>query len=222
MRSKLTTLDELRPYLHDGMTVMVPGFSCAGSPDTIIHAIIEWGIKDLTVITSSTGFSGNGAGALVENGLVRKYIAPFIGTNKEVVRQYTQGITGFELIPMGTLCERIRAGAFGLGGILTPTGLGTAVAEGKEIIEVDGRQYLLEKPLRADLAVIRGHIADKTGNIRYHYSARNTNPIMAMAADRVIAEAEAIVDAGMIDPDEVETPGFLVSALVRSEGGING
>lgn len=212
--NKLISVDEAVNMIHDGMTIMVGGFLGRKNPFRIVDALIKKGIKDITLIANDTAFPEVGIGKLVVNKQVKKLIVSHIGTNKESGRQMNEGELEVELVPQGTLVERIRAAGAGLGGILTPTGIGTVVAEGKEVVKVDGREYLLEKPLRADVALISGAVADKAGNVRYRKAARNFNPIMAAAADLVIVEADEIVEAGEIDPDDVMTPGIFVDYVV--------
>jgi acetate CoA/acetoacetate CoA-transferase alpha subunit len=171
----------------------------------------------LTVIANDTARPGVGIGRLIDARLVKKVIVSHIGTNAETQRQMIDGELEVELVPQGTLAERIRAGGYGLGGILTPTGIGTIVAEGKAIVKVDGRDFLLEEPLRADAALIAAKYADYYGNLNYMLTARNFNPIMAMAADLVIAEPQTIVPVGVIPPDSVMTPSILVDHMVGKE-----
>lgn len=212
--NKLISIDEAVSMIKDGMTIMVGGFLGVKNPFRIVDAIIEKGVKDITLIANDTSFPEVGIGKLIVNKQVKKVIASHIGTNKETGNQMNSGELEVELVPQGTLAERIRAAGAGLGGVLTPTGLGTIVAEGKQIVEVDGKQYLLEKPLKADVALIVGAKVDKKGNIRYAKSTRNFNPIMATAADLVIVEADEIVEVGEIDPDDVMTPGIFVNYVV--------
>ena len=166
------------------------------------------------MISNDTSYADVGHGRLVAAGQIKKVIASHIGINKKTGEQYNAGTLELELVPQGTFVERIRAGGFGLGGFLTPTGVGTKVEEGKQVIEVNGKKYLLELPLRADVALIRGHRADRMGNLTYFGTNRNFNPTMATAADLVIAEVDSIVDVGELDPDNVVTPGILVDILV--------
>lgn len=212
--NKLISIDEAVNMIHDGMTIMVGGFLGVKNPVRIVDAIVEKGVKDITLIANDSAFPEIGIGKLIVNKQVKKLIASHIGTNKETGNQINSGELEAELIPQGTLAERIRAAGAGLGGILTPTGLGTVVAEGKTVIEVDGKDYLLEKPLRADIALLFGAKVDKKGNIRYTKATRNFNPIMATAADLVIVEADEIVEVGEIDPDDVMTPGIYVDYIV--------
>lgn len=212
--NKAISINDAVDMIKDGMTIMVGGFLGCKNPFNIIDALIEKGVKDLTLIANDTAFTDIGIGKLIVNRQVKKVIASHIGTNKETGNQMNSGELEVELVPQGTLAERIRAAGAGLGGILTPTGLGTIVAEGKEIIVVDGKEYLLEKPLRADVALIVGAKVDKKGNIRYKKATRNFNPIMATAADLVIVEADEIVEVGDIDPDDIMTPGIFVDYVV--------
>lgn len=212
--NKLISIDEAVNMIQDGMTIMFGGFLGVKNPFRIVDALVEKGVRDITLIANDTAFPEVGIGKLIVNKQVKKLIASHIGTNKETGNQMNSGELEVELVPQGTLAERIRAAGAGLGGILTPTGLGTVVAEGKTIIEVDGKKYLLEKPLRADVALIVGAKVDKKGNIRYSKATRNFNPLMATAADLVIVEADEIVEVGEIDPDDVMTPGIFVNYVV--------
>lgn len=216
--NKVTTITQALESVQDGMTVMIGGFLAVGTPELLVDALLAKGTKDLTVIANDTAFPDKGIGKLVVNRRLQKAIVSHIGTNPETGRQMNAGELQVELVPQGTLAERIRAGGAGLGGILTPTGLGTMIAEGKDMIVVDGREYLLEKYLKADVALIKAHTADTAGNLLFHRSARNFNPLMAMAAGTVIVQAENIVEAGHIDPDQVMTPGIVVDWIVRGEG----
>jgi len=216
--NKVTTITQALESVQDGMTVMIGGFLAVGTPELLVDALLAKGTKDLTVIANDTAFPDKGIGKLVVNRRLQKAIVSHIGTNPETGRQMNAGELQVELVPQGTLAERIRAGGAGLGGILTPTGLGTIIAEGKDMIVIDGREYLLEKYLKADVALIKAHTADTAGNLLFHRSARNFNPLMAMAAGTVIVQAENIVEAGHIDPDQVMTPGIVVDWIVRGEG----
>lgn len=212
--SKIISKEELLPMFKDGMTIMFGGFMGIGTSKKLVDAIMESNVKDLTLIGNDTAFTETGVGPLIMNKRVKKVITSHIGTNPETGRQMIAGEMEVELVPQGTLAERIRAGGSGLGGILTPTGVGTVVEEGKQKINVDGRDYLLELPLRADLAILKAKKADKAGNLVYHSSARNFNPVMALAADTVIAEVEEIFEIGDICPDEVVTTGILVDKIL--------
>jgi acetate CoA/acetoacetate CoA-transferase alpha subunit len=189
----------------------------AGNPHKIIDALVKKGVKDLTIIANDTAFPEFGLGKLIVNKQVKKVIASHIGTNPETGRQMTAKETEVVLVPQGTLAEQVRAGGAGLGGFLTPTGVGTIVEEGKQKIEINGKTYLLELPIRADVALIAGSKVDKTGNIYYNKSTRNFSPLMAMAADMVIVEAEKLVEVGEIDPNDVMTPGIFVDYIVRGD-----
>lgn len=212
--NKIISVDDAVGMINDGMTIMVGGFLGCRNPFKIVDAIVEKGVKDITLIANDTAFPEIGIGKLIVNRQVKKLIATHIGTNKETGNQMNAGELDVELVPQGTLAERIRAAGAGLGGILTPTGIGTIVADGKSIIEVDGKEYLLEKPLKADIAIIVGAKVDKKGNVRYAKATRNFNPMMATAADLVIVEADEIVEVGELDPDDIMTPGIFVNYIV--------
>lgn len=212
--NKLISIEEAAGMIKDGMTIMVGGFLGCKNPFRLVDAIIEKGVKNITLIANDTAFPEVGIGKLIVNKQVKKLIASHIGTNKETGNQMNSGELEVELVPQGTLAERIRAAGAGLGGILTPTGIGTVVAEGKQVVEVDGRAYLLEKPLKADVALIVGAKVDKKGNIKYTKATRNFNPLMATAADLVIVEADEIVEVGEIDPDDVMTPGIFIDYII--------
>jgi len=214
VKNKIVTVEEAVNKIEDGMTVMIPGFVNVGVPEPLIKAIIDKGIKSINVISNNTSVKGRGIGLLVHGRLIKHITCSHIGSNTETVEQVVNGELDVTFVPQGTLCERVRAGGAGIGGILTPTGLGTPVAEGKQVINVDGKDYLLEKPLRGDVALIHAWKVDKMGNTIYHRTARNFNQIWATAADWVIVEAEQIVEVGEIDPDDVMTPGALVDAIV--------
>ncbi|MCK9199198.1 MAG: CoA transferase subunit A [Bacilli bacterium] len=197
------------------MSVMVSGFLCVGSAKTIVDKIAESNIKDIILIVNDTGTPTLGCGKWVVNKQVKKVIATHIGLNSETGRQMNEGELDVELVPQGTFAERIRIGGAGIGGFYTPTGVGTEVEIGKEKKNINGKDYILEKPLRAEVALINGAIVDKNGNVYYDATARNFNPLMAMAADIVICEAEKIVEVGEIDPNMVITPGILVDYIVQ-------
>jgi len=205
---------DLRLRFHDGMSILFGGFMGCGTPDGIVRDLLDSGVRDLTIIGNDTACADTGIGILVANHRVRKVIASHIGTNPETGRQMIAGAIEVELVPQGTLAERIRCGGSGLGGVLTPTGVGTIVEDGKTKLTFDGIEYLVERALRADLAILKAHRADDKGNLTYQRAARNFNPLMALAADYVVAEADEIVAAGQIDPELVMTPGILVDALI--------
>jgi len=212
--NKVVQQKELFSLFQDKMTVMIGGFMGVGAPTSLIGIFAKQGVKNLTMITSDTATPDTGVGLLIMNRQAEKIIASHIGTNPETGRQMIAGETVVELVPQGTLAERIHAGGAGLGGILTPTGIGTVVEEGKEKLVINGKGYLLELPLRADIALLKAYKADRAGNLVYRQSARNFNPIMALAADMVIAEVEEIVEVGELEPDEVMTPGILVDKVI--------
>ncbi|MCT4565992.1 MAG: acetate CoA-transferase subunit alpha [Maledivibacter sp.] len=215
--AKITSIQNAIDQIKDGMTIMIGGFLGCGGPNELLDALSKTGVKDLTLICNDTAFPEVGIGKLVVNKQVKKVITSHIGTNPETGRQMTAEETEVVLVPQGTLAERIRAAGAGLGGILTPTGVGTLVEEGKKKLELDGKEYLLELPLNADVAVIFGNTVDKKGNIAYSGSARNFNPLMAMAADTVIVQAEEIVEIGGISPENVITPSIFVDYIVGGE-----
>lgn len=205
---------DLRPRFRDGMSLFFGGFMGVGTPDGIVREILDAGVRDLTIIGNDTAGVDTGIGVLVTQRRVRKVIASHIGTNPETGRQMIAGELDVELVPQGSLAERIRCGGAGLGGVLTPTGVGTVVEEGKTKLAFDGVEYLVERALRADLAILRAHRADDKGNLVYQRAARNFNPLMAFAGDFVVAEVDEIVAPGQLDPELVVTPGILVDALI--------
>lgn len=216
MQSKVVPAQQALEAFHDGMTIMISGFTNVGAPNRFIMKLVEQGIKDIHLISNDAGNDHtDGIGTLVCRRRVSTLIASHIGLNPEAGRQMSAGELAVTLVPQGTLAERIRCGGAGLGGVLTPTGVGTMVAEGKQVIEVNGRRYLLELPLRAQIAIVHAARADTAGNLVYHRCGRNFNPMMAMAADFVIAEAEEVVEAGQLDPDEIMTPGVCVDMVVK-------
>jgi acetate CoA/acetoacetate CoA-transferase alpha subunit len=193
---------------------MIGGFMGVGTPERIVDELVRQNKRDLTVIANDNALPGVGIGKLVSAGLVRKTIASHIGLNPETQKKMIAGEMEVDLVPQGTLIERIRSAGFGLGGVLTPTGVGTIVEEGKRRIEVNGRPWLLETALRADFALVQAFLADYLGNLQYALTARNFNPVIAMAADTVIVDAEHIVPVGVIAPDHVMTPAPLVDYLI--------
>jgi len=200
--------------IPDGATLMIGGFMGVGTPERVIDELVRQGKRRLTVIANDTALPGVGVGKLVSADAISKVIASHIGLNPETPKKMIAGTIEVELVPQGTLVERIRAGGFGLGGILTATGVGTVVADGKQIIAVAGKDYLVEPALHADFALVNAFLADYLGNLSYALTARNFNPVMAMAADTVIAEADNIVPVGLISPDHVVTPAPLVDYLI--------
>lgn len=215
----VVTAHEAAAKVREGDVVLVGGFLGVGSALSVIHALVDEGTSKLTIACNDSGICDKagrvvGVGHLVVNHQVAKVITSHIGTNIETQRQMNAGETEVQLVPQGTLAERIRSAGVGLGGILTPTGIGTEVADGKQVITIDGLAYLLELPLKGDVALIKARKADKSGNLVYAATAQNFNPTMAMAARTVIAEVEEIVEIGDIDPNDVRTPGIFVDYLV--------
>jgi len=212
---EIIKITDLKNHLFDGISIMVGGFMAVGTPELLIDEIVRLNIKDITIICNDAGFVDLGVGKLIANGQVKKLIASHIGLNPEAGRLMSEGLMECELVPQGTLAEQIRAGGAGLGGFLTPTGLGTIVEEGKEIITVDGKDFILELPLRADLALLYGTTVDKYGNTNFTKTTRNFNPVMATATDLVIVQARKMVDR--INPDNVMTPHIFVDYIVKEE-----
>ncbi|MFZ2963075.1 MAG: CoA transferase subunit A [Rhodoglobus sp.] len=210
--------ESLQGLLNDGMTLAVGGFGLSGNPTDLIEAVRDSGVKDLTVVSNNMGIDGHGLGLLIEAGQVRKVIASYVGENKLFAEQYLAGTLEVEFAPQGTLAERLRAGGAGIPGFYTPTGVGTEVAEGKPHAEFDGRTYILERGIVADLALVRAHRADPEGNLVYRYTARNFNPLVATAGRVTVAEVEELVELGDIDPNVVVTPGIFVQRLVLASG----
>jgi len=211
---KTVSLERAVELIPDGASVMVGGFMGVGTPERVMDELVRQGRRDLTVIGNDTARPGRGIGKLVSAGVAGKAIVSHIGLNPETQKKMIAGEMDVELVPQGTLIERIRAGGFGLGGILTPTGVGTLVEEGKRKVDVDGATYLLEPALKADFALVEAFLADYYGNLVYALTARNFNPVIAMAARTVIVDATHIVPVGMISPDHVVTPAVLVDYLI--------
>lgn len=221
MIDKITTANEAIADIKDGATIMVGGFMACGTPEILIDALVEKNVKDLTIICNDAGQPGRGVGKLLSNGQIKTLIASHVGLNPEVAARMNTDVEEDKLecilIPQGTFAERIRAGGAGLGGFLTPTGVGTIVAEGKEVINVRGKDYLLEEPLRADFALIRGSVTDRFGNTVYNGTTQTFNPMMATAADQVIVGACEVVEVGTLDPNNVRTSGIFVDKIVEGE-----
>jgi acetate CoA/acetoacetate CoA-transferase alpha subunit len=211
------SVEEAIDMIPHGASLMIGGFMGVGTPERLIDELVRQGKRNLVVIANDAATPGRGIGKLIAAGLVAKAVASHIGLNPEAQRQMIAGKMGVDLVPQGTLIERIRAGGFGLGGVLTATGLGTVVEEGKRRIEVAGKSYLLETALRSEFALVHAFLADQIGNLSYALTARNYNPVIAMAADTVIATAEHIVPVGVIAPDHVITPAPVVDYLVRNK-----
>jgi 3-oxoacid CoA-transferase subunit A len=213
----VASADEAVKDVQDGATIMVSGFGLCGNPENLIAALHRKGVKDLTLISNNCGTTDLGLGILLKARQIRKIVASYVGENKEFERQYLSGELEVELVPQGTLAERIRAGGAGIGGFYTATGVGTKVAEGKESRVIAGREYLLELPLRADFAFVWAWKADTWGNLLYRKTTRNFAPMMCAAAKVTVAEAPAVVPAGELDPDLVHTPSIYVKRVVKGE-----
>jgi acetate CoA/acetoacetate CoA-transferase alpha subunit len=214
---KLIEMDAVLDRMRDGVTVMIGGFMGCGTPHTIMEGLVQKGVKNLKVIANDTALVGRGIGKLIDHNQVSELTASHIGLNPKTGQQMNAGKIKVNLVPQGTLAERIRAGGAGLGGFLTPTGLGTVVQEGKQVVKVGDREFLLEQPIRAEVALIKAFKADERGNLVFRLSARNFNPVMATAADYVVAEVEELVPAGDIHPDQVHLPGIFVDAIVLTK-----
>jgi acetate CoA/acetoacetate CoA-transferase alpha subunit len=222
MLNKLkNSAEEAVAPIKDGAVIMVGGFMACGTPEILIDALVKKGAKGLTIICNDAGVPGRGVGKLLTNGQIKTLIASHVGLNPEVAQRMNTDVAADKLecilVPQGTLAERIRSGGAGLGGFLTPTGVGTIVADGKQVISIDGRDYLLEKPLHADFALIRPSKIDKFGNMVFYGTTKNFNPLMATAADYVIAGACEIVEIGSIDPNVIHVSGIFVNAIVGGE-----
>jgi 3-oxoacid CoA-transferase A subunit len=211
----LASAEEAVALIPDGATIMMGGFGLCGIPETLIAALHARGTSGLTVVSNNAGVDDFGIGVLLRARQVRKMIATYVGENKEFERQFLTGEIEVELVPQGTFAERIRAGGAGIGGFFTPAGYGTLIAEHKETRTIDGKPYVLEKPLRADFAFVKAWKGDLTGNLIYRKTARNFNPVMATAAEVTIAEVEQLVEPGKIDPDHVITPGIFVRHILQ-------
>lgn len=203
--------------VFDGATLLMGGFGVCGIPENLIRALVEKGTKNLTIVSNNAGVEGAGIGLLIEKGQVRKMISSYIGENKVLEQKVISKEIEVELNPQGTLAERVRAGGAGIAAFFTPTGVGTPVAEGKEVREFNGRKYLMEQGLRGDVAFVKAYKADKHGNLIYNKTARNFNPVMATAADFVIAEVEEIVEPGELDPESIVTPSVFVDMVIKGE-----
>jgi len=204
--------------IDDGATIMVGGFGLVGIPETLIAGLRERGVKDLTVISNNCGVDDFGLGILLENRQIRKMVSSYVGENREFERQFLSGELEVELVPQGTLAERVRAGGAGIPAFYTPAGVGTPVAEGKEVRVFDGKPYLLERSLTADFALVKALRGDWSGNLVYNKTARNFNPMMAAAGRVTIAEVEELVDVGELEADRVHTPGVYVQRILRGSG----
>ena len=215
MNKSVRDADAAVDGISDGASILMGGFGLCGIPENLIAALRRRGTRDLTVISNNAGVDGFGIGVLLEARQVRKMIATYVGENREFERQLLAGEVEVELVPQGTFSERIRAGGAGIGGFFTPTGVGTVVAEGKETRTIDGRDYLLERPLRADFAFVKAFRGDRMGNLTYRKTARNFNPLMATAAAVTLAEVEELVEPGALDPETIVTPGVYVTRIFQ-------
>ncbi|EHP46438.1 CoA transferase subunit A [Odoribacter laneus] len=213
--NKFISIEKAVSQVKEGMTVMVGGFLANGTPNAIVDALAQSGVKNLTLICNDTAYPDKGVGQLIANKQVKKLIVSHIGTNPCTSEQMNSGELDIEFVPQGTLAERIRSGGAGLGGFLTTTGMGTIVAEGKPVVCVEGKEYLLEKPLRADIALVGASVGDKSGNLIYKGTSQNFNPLMASAADLVIAEISELVEVGELAPEAVRTPAIFVDYIVE-------
>src|SRR5947209_9735932 len=217
MNKVLASAEDAVALIPDGASILMGGFGLCGIPETLIAALRARGTKGLTVISNNAGVDDFGIGVLLRAGQVRKMISTYVGENKEFERQFLSGELEVELVPQGTFAERIRAGGAGIGGFFTPTGYGTLVSEGKETRVIDGKPYVLEAPLKADFAFVKGWKGDRAGNLIYRKTARNFNPVMATAAAVTIAEVEHLVAPGDLDPDHVVTPGIFVKHILQGD-----
>lgn len=215
MKNKMITASEFASQIQDGASIMVGGFMNIGTAEGIIDALLETDVKDLTIICNDAGLPGVGVGKLIDAGKVKTLIASHIGLNPIVGQKMSNNEIEVKLVPQGTLAEQIRSGGAGLGGFLTQTGIGTLVQEGKEVITVAGKKYLLEEALKADYAFILGHIVDEKGNTIYNLTTQNFNPLMATAAETVVVEARSIVNIGDLDPNHVHTQHIFVDYIVK-------
>lgn len=207
---------KLIAQLRDGMTLAVGGFGLCGIPSTLIEIVRESKVSDLTIVSNNLAIDGVGLGRLLEDGQISRVLASYIGENKLFMKQYLEGHIEVEFVPQGTLAERMRAGGSGIAAFYTRTGVGTEIAEGKPTAEFDGETYLLEKAIHADIALVKSHVADVEGNLRYRLAARNFNPVAAQCGAVTFAEAEHIVDRGELDPDDIHTPCVYIHHLTRS------
>jgi len=217
MDKVLANADAAVALIPDGATIMMGGFGLCGIPENLIAALHRRGTKELTVISNNAGVDDFGIGILLRSRQVKKMVSTYVGENKEFERQFLAGELDVELVPQGTFAERIRAGGAGIAAFFTPTGYGTMIAEGKETRTIDGKEYVLERPLHADFAFVKAFRGDRVGNLVYRRTARNFNPVMATAADVTIAEVEQLVQPGELDPDHVVTPGIFVRHILKGE-----
>lgn len=209
--------EALKDLVADGQTIGVGGFGLCGIPETLIAALRDSGVKDLTCVSNNAGVDGFGLGLLLETRQIKKMISSYVGENKEFERQYLAGELELEFTPQGTLAERLRAGGAGIPAFFTATGVGTIVAEGKEVREFDGQQYIMERAIVPDVSLVKAHIADRSGNLIFRKTARNFNPNIAQAGKVTVVEVEKIVEVGELDPDQIHLPGIFVHRIVLNE-----
>ncbi len=203
--------------IEDGAVILAGGFGLCGIPENLIRALVDKGVKNLTVVSNNCGVDDFGLGLLLRTRQIKRMVSSYVGENKVFEQQFLKGELEVEFNPQGTLAERLRAGGVGIAGFYTPTGVGTDIAKGKEVREIDGRKYVLERPLRGDFAIVKAWRGDRHGNLIYRKSARNFNPLCAMAAKVCIAEVEELVDIGRLDANDIHTPGIFVQRIVKGE-----
>lgn len=211
----VASIEEALVPLRDGMTIMVGGFGLSGNPEALIRGVVERGVRDLTLVSNNAGNLGKGLATWLNAGIIRKVICSYIGNNQDLHTRMASGEVQVEITPQGTLVERMRAAGAGIPAFFTPTGVGTVVEQGKEVREIDGRRYILERALHGDVAIVRAQTADHFGNLRFWRTARNFNPVMATAAKLTIVECDQLVANGAIDPDAVHLPGIFVHRIVH-------
>ncbi len=211
----VASIEEALAPLRDGMTIMVGGFGLSGNPEALIRGVVERGVKDLTLVSNNAGNLGKGLATWLKAGIIKKVICSYIGSNEDLHAKMASGEVKVEMTPQGTLAERMRAAGAGIPAFYTPTGVGTVVEDGKETREIDGRRYILERALHADVALVRAQMSDHFGNLRFWRTAKNFNPVMATAAKLTIVECDKLVDNGTIDPDAVHLQGIFVHRIIH-------
>jgi 3-oxoacid CoA-transferase subunit A len=211
----VATIDEALAPLRDGMTIMVGGFGLSGNPEALIRGVVERGVRDLTLVSNNAGNLGKGLATWLKAGIIKKVICSYIGSNEDLHTRMASGEVKVEITPQGTLAERMRAAGAGIPAFYTPTGVGTVVEEGKEVREIDGRRYIMERALHGDVALVRAQMSDHFGNLRFWRTAKNFNPVMATAARLTIVECDKLADNGTIDPDAVHLPGIFVHKIIH-------
>lgn len=211
----VASVQEALAPLRDGMTILVGGFGLSGNAEALIRGVVERGVRDLTLVSNNAGNMGKGLAQWLRAGIIKKVICSYIGANEDLHTRMASGEVKVEITPQGTLAERMRAAGAGIPAFYTPTGVGTVVEDGKETKEIDGRRYIMERALPGDVALVRAHISDRFGNLRFWKTARNFNPVMASAAKLAIVECDKLVENGKIDPDDVHLPGIFVHKIVH-------